>query len=153
MILNMLVEGMSMRSISRTAGVSINTVSKLLVEAGEACAEYHDEIVRGVHARRVQRDEIWSFAYAKEKTAQRKKLADAGNVWTWTALNSDSKMILSWECWRPVRRNRNRVHGRSEIPSWPSRPVGHGRPQGISGSGRRCLWRRHRLRAIDQAAR
>lgn len=99
MILNMLVEGMSMRSISRTVGVSINTVSKLLVEAGEACAAYHDETVRNVTAHRVQCDEIWSFVYAKDKNVKYAKAAPegAGDVWTWTALDSDSKMILAYE--------------------------------------------------------
>ena len=99
MILNMLVEGMSMRSISRTVDVSINTVAKLLVESGKACAEYHDKTVVDVNARRVQCDEIWSFCYAKNKNVATAKAAPegAGDVWTWTALDSDSKMILSWE--------------------------------------------------------
>src|SRR6056297_360397 len=99
MILNMLIEGMSMRSISRTVGVSINTVSKLLVEAGEACAAYHDEAVRNVNANRVQCDEIWSFCYAKEKNVPTAKAAPegAGDVWTWTAIEADSKMVLSYE--------------------------------------------------------
>ncbi|MEM6388704.1 MAG: IS1 family transposase [Pseudomonadota bacterium] len=99
MILNMLVEGMSMRSISRTVGVSINTVTKLLVDAGEACAAYHDEHVRGVAAERVQCDEIWSFWYAKAKNVQSAKAAPkgAGDVWTWTALDADSKLIISYE--------------------------------------------------------
>ena len=66
-ILNMLVEGMSMRATSRVVGVSINTVTKLMIEAGEACAAYHDDTVRDVEARRVQCDEIWSFCYAKAK--------------------------------------------------------------------------------------
>ena len=98
-ILNMLVEGMSMRSVSRVAGVSINTVSKLLVEAGEACAAYHDEAVRDVHASRVQCDEIWSFCYAKAKNVARAKAVPqgAGDVWTWTAIEADSKLIISWE--------------------------------------------------------
>ena len=98
-ILNMLVEGMSMRSVSRVAGVSINTVSKLLVEAGEACAAYHDDAVRDVHASRVQCDEIWSFCYAKAKNVARAKAAPqgAGDVWTWTAIEADSKLIISWE--------------------------------------------------------
>lgn len=98
-ILNMLVEGMSMRSVSRVAGASINTVSKLLVEAGEACAAYHDEAVRDVPANRVQCDEIWSFCYAKEKNVARAKAAPkgAGDVWTWTAIEADSKLIVSWE--------------------------------------------------------
>lgn len=99
MILNMLLEGMSMRSISRTVGVSINTVSKLLVEAGEACAAYHDETVRNVSAHRVQCDEIWSFVYAKDKNMRTAKAAPEGgdDVWTWTAIDSDSKMILAYE--------------------------------------------------------
>ena len=99
LILTMLVEGMSMRSISRTVGVSINTVTKLMVEAGEACAAYHDETVRDVRAKRVQCDEIWAFCYAKEKNVAAAKAAPdgAGDVWTWTALDSDSKMILACE--------------------------------------------------------
>ena len=98
-ILNMLVEGMSMRSVSRVTEVSINTVSKLLVEAGEACAAYHDEAVRDVSASRVQCDEIWSFCYAKETNVARAKAAPkgAGDVWTWTAIEADSKLIISWE--------------------------------------------------------
>lgn len=99
MILSLLVEGSSMRSISRTVGVSINTVTKLLVDAGEACAAYHDEAVRDVNAKRVQCDEIWSFCYAKQKNVEKAKAAPdgAGDVWTWTALDSDSKMILAYE--------------------------------------------------------
>ncbi|MEO0484767.1 MAG: IS1 family transposase [Pseudomonadota bacterium] len=99
MILNMLVEGMSMRSISRTVGVSINTVSKLLVEAGEVCAAHHDEAVRDVKSTRIQCDEIWSFVYAKAKNVEGATAATegAGDVWTWTALDQDSKMILSYE--------------------------------------------------------
>lgn len=98
MILNMLCEGSSMRSISRMTGVSINTVSKLLVDAGKACAAFHDETVRGVTAERVQCDEIWSFTYAKQKNVADAKAApeEAGDTWTWTALDSDSKLIVSY---------------------------------------------------------
>jgi IS1 family transposase len=94
----MLIEGSSMRSISRVAGVSINTVTKLLVDAGEACAAYHEEHVRNVRASRIQCDEIWSFTYAKAKNVAKAKAAPegAGDVWTWTGLDSDSKMIVSW---------------------------------------------------------
>ena len=99
MILSLLVEGSSMRSISRTVGVSINTVTKLLVEAGEACAAYHDETVRNVKAANVQCDEVWSYCYAKEKNVEAAKAAPdgAGDVWTWTAIERDSKMILAYE--------------------------------------------------------
>lgn len=87
-----------MRSISRVVGVSINTVTKLLVEAGEACAAYHDKAVRNVKASRIQCDEIWSFCYAKQKNVASAKAApeEAGDVWTWTALDADSKMIVSY---------------------------------------------------------
>jgi IS1 family transposase len=97
-ILSMLCEGSSMRSISRITGVSINTVTKLLVDAGMACAAFHDATVRNVPAVRVQCDEIWSFAYAKNKNVKFAKAAPeaAGDVWTWTALDADSKLIVSW---------------------------------------------------------
>ncbi len=87
-----------MRSISRMTGVSINTVLKLLVDAGEACAAFHDEAVRDVKSQRVQCDEIWSFTYAKQKNVKTAKSApeQAGDTWTWTALDADSKLIVSW---------------------------------------------------------
>ncbi|MEO6582253.1 MAG: IS1 family transposase, partial [Sphingomicrobium sp.] len=76
----------------------INTVSKLLVEAGEACLAIHDETVRNVHSQRIQADEIWSFCYAKAKKAPFAKGAPegAGDVWTWTALDADTKLIFSY---------------------------------------------------------
>ena len=78
--------------------MSINTVSKLLVDAGKACAAFHDEKVRGVKASRVQCDEIWSFTYAKQKNVPAAKAApeEAGDTWTWTALDADTKLIVSW---------------------------------------------------------
>jgi IS1 family transposase len=97
-ILSMLCEGSSMRSISRVADVSINTVSKLLIDAGNACADFHDGNVRGVQSRRVQVDEIWSFTYAKQKnvaTAKRQDLA-YGDTWTWTSIDADTKLLISW---------------------------------------------------------
>src|SRR3712207_3809264 len=95
-ILSMLCEGSSMRSISRVADVSINTVSKLLEDAGEACAAFHFNAVQGVQSKRIQCDEIWSFCYAKERAVETAKAAPegAGNVWTWTAVDPDSKMIV-----------------------------------------------------------
>lgn len=100
-MLQLLCEGNSMRSVSRVAGVSINTVSKLLVDAGKVCAAFHDEMVRGVETKRVQADEIWSFCYAKKKTVQKdqtilEKHADAGDVWTWTAIDADSKLCIAY---------------------------------------------------------
>jgi IS1 family transposase len=97
-ILNMLCEGASMRSISRIMGVSINTVTKLLNDAGEACLALHDAKVRGVNAKRVECDEIWSFCYAKQRNVASAKAAPegAGDVWTWTALDADSKLMISY---------------------------------------------------------
>jgi len=97
-ILSLLVEGSSLRSISRVAGVSINTVTKLLVDAGSACAAFHDANVRNVAAEKIQCDEIWSFCYAKSRNVQSAKAAPdgAGNVWTFTALDADSKLMVSW---------------------------------------------------------
>lgn len=98
LILNMLCEGSSMRSISRVADVSINTVAKLQVDAGEACAAFHNERVHGLTAKRIQCDEIWSFVHAKAKNVPTAKAAPdkAGDVWTWTALDADSKLIVTW---------------------------------------------------------
>jgi IS1 family transposase len=97
-ILSMLCEGSSMRSVSRITGVSINTVSKLLIDAGHACAAFHDTTVRGITAKAVQCDEIWSFSCAKQKNVKFAKAAPeaAGDVWTWTAIDADSKLIVSW---------------------------------------------------------
>src|SRR5882757_3094981 len=83
---------------SRITGVSINTVSKLLIDAGLACAAFHDKTVRGVTAKSIQADEIWSFSYAKQKNVKFAKAAPdaAGDVWTWTAIDADSKLIVSW---------------------------------------------------------
>ena len=102
-ILNMLVEGSSIRATSRITGASTNTVMKLLRDAGAACAEYHDRRVRGINSPTIQCDEVWSFCYAKEKNASGIKgrpkwngELQAGSVWTWTAIESDTKVIITW---------------------------------------------------------
>lgn len=97
-ILHLLCEGMSIRAITRLTGASKNTVAKLLIDAGKACAAYHDANVRDVKAARIQVDEIWSFTYAKQKNVATAKGAPegAGDTWTWTALDADSKMIVSY---------------------------------------------------------
>lgn len=97
-ILSMLCEGSSMRSISRVCDVSINTVAKLLEDAGKVCMTFHDENVVGVKAKRVQVDEIWSFTAAKQKNvpSMKKPVEGAGDTWTWTAIDADSKLIVQW---------------------------------------------------------
>lgn len=95
-VVSALVEGNSIRATVRMTGVAKNTVVKLLEELGCACAAYHATHVRGVKAKRVQCDEIWSFVYAKQKNVPAEKKREAGDVWTWTALDADSKLIVSW---------------------------------------------------------
>jgi IS1 family transposase len=98
LIIRLLVEGNSIRATSRIADVSKNTVTKMLEDAGKACAAYHDENVKGVKAKHVQADEIWSFCYAKAKNVEGAKAApaDAGDIWTWTAMDRDSKLMISY---------------------------------------------------------
>lgn len=98
-ILGMMVEGNSLRSISRMADVSINTVTKLLVEVGAACSSYLNENLVNLNCQRVQIDEIWASCYAKAKNVTpeiREKNPFAGDVWTWMAIDADTKLIPSW---------------------------------------------------------
>lgn len=97
-ILGMLVEGMSLRATSRLADCSINTVTKLLVDVGAACGEYQDKTLRNLASKRVQCDEIWAFVYAKQKNApaEMKAAGQAGDIWTWTAIDADTKLMVSW---------------------------------------------------------
>jgi len=93
-----LVEGNSIRATVRMTGAAKNTVVKLLVDLGEACARYQDQTLRGLTCRRIQCDEIWSFCYAKAKNVPAEHKGDFGygDVWTWTAIDADSKLVLSW---------------------------------------------------------
>ena len=99
-ILSMLVEGSSMRSISRIADVSINTVTKLLIDAGRACETYFNSTVRNVSSQLIQCDEIWVLCYTKQKKVDKNGIKGdpdyAGNVWLWTALDPESKLIVSY---------------------------------------------------------
>ncbi len=87
-----------MRSVERIVGCSINTVTKLLCDVGEACAEYHDKYVRDLTCKRVQCDEIWSFVYAKQRNVpeELKDVFGIGDVYTWTAIDADTKLIAGW---------------------------------------------------------
>lgn len=97
-ILALLVEGNSMRATSRLAGVSINTVTKLLVDVGTACSEHQDKTLRNLPCKRIQCDEIWSFCYSKEKNVapENKGMLGHGDVYTWTAICSDTKLVPSF---------------------------------------------------------
>jgi len=97
-IIGMLVEGNSMRAVSRMADCSINTVTKLLVDVGTACSQYQFEALRNLPCKHIQCDEIWSFCYAKEKNVpqERKGEFGMGDVYTWTALCADTKLVPSF---------------------------------------------------------
>lgn len=97
-ILTLLVEGMSLRATARATDTAFNTVAKFFVSAGRACAAYQDGELRGLHCKRLQLDEIWSFVYAKQKNVPLAKSAppDAGDVWTWVAIDAETKLVPSW---------------------------------------------------------
>ena len=95
-IVQLLVEGNSIRAITRITGCSKNTVTKLLVDIGKACEKFHDEKVKGVTAKRVQCDEIWSFVYAKKKNVPEGMHDKAGDFWTWVGIDSDTKLAISF---------------------------------------------------------
>jgi IS1 family transposase len=96
-VISALVEGTSINATCRITGVAKHTVLKLLKDLGCACAAYHDSHVRNLHVRRIQADEIWAFVYGKDKNLTLEQIqAGAGSVWTWTALDADTKLIVSY---------------------------------------------------------
>lgn len=97
-IVSLLVEGMSMRSVSGFANVSINTVTKMLIDFGMACAEYQDKTLRKLNIKRVQCDDLWSFVGCKEKNVLQDMAGvfGVGDVYTWTAIDADTKLVPCW---------------------------------------------------------
>lgn len=98
-IVRCLVDGCSMRATSRIVGVARNTIDKLLVELGAACSAYQDTTLRNLTCKRVQMDECWAFRYAKAKNAKPEHFKNggyAGDVWTWAAIDADTKLIPCW---------------------------------------------------------
>lgn len=92
-----LVEGNSMRAISRMTGASRNTINKLLVDLGTACSAYQDKIFRNLKCQRVQCDEIWSFIGCKQKKTTPDNIGNGwGDIWTWVALDPDTKLVPTW---------------------------------------------------------
>ncbi len=92
-----LVEGNSLRAVTRMTGVHRTTIMKLLCDLGRVCSEYQDKTFRDLKSRRIQCDEIWSFVGAKEKNCTAKmKAKGAGDIWTWVALDPDSKLVPCW---------------------------------------------------------
>ena len=97
-IISLLTEGMSMRAISRVADCSLNTVTKLLEDTGSACLDYQDAALRNLPCKRIQCDELWGFVGAKQKNVpeERKGEFGIGDVWTWTAICADTKLVPCW---------------------------------------------------------
>src|SRR5712675_2065131 len=97
-IIHLLVEGSSLRSATRIADVSINTVTKLLIDAGNVCSEFQDRTFRNLTLNKIQLDEIWAFSYCKQRNVPLSKKApdDAGDIWTWVAIDAETKLIPSW---------------------------------------------------------
>jgi IS1 family transposase len=97
-VLTLLIEGMSLRATARATDVSYNTVCKLFADAGRVCGEFQDKALRDLPCKRIQMDEIWSFVYAKQKNVGTAKAApqDAGDAWTWVAIDADTKLVPSW---------------------------------------------------------
>jgi IS1 family transposase len=97
-VISALVEGCSIRSTVRMTGVAKDTVLKLLGRVGEACLEYQDAVLRNLPCKRIECDEIWAFCYAKDKNVpdSMRGMPGVGSMWTWTAIDAESKLIVSW---------------------------------------------------------
>ena len=95
-IIGAICEGNSIRATCRLTGAAKGTVLRLLAEVGAACQDFHDETVRAITASRVQCDEIWSFCHAKARNVTPAKIGQAGDLWTWVALDQDSKLAISF---------------------------------------------------------
>ena len=107
-VVRALVEGCSIRATVRMTGVAKNTVVKLLVDLGTACSEYQYNNLRNLNCKRLQLDEIWSFVYAKAKNVPAEKAGEfgVGDVWTWTAIDAETKLVPSWLIGSTRRRGR-----------------------------------------------
>jgi IS1 family transposase len=104
-VLSALVEGNSIRGTARIVGVDKKTVLRLLADVGDACDAYQDQAVRGLRAERIQCDEIWSFCHAKERNVPMEKRGEdgVGDMWTWTAIDADTKLIVTWHLGKRTR--------------------------------------------------
>src|SRR5688500_8599401 len=97
-VIGCLVEGMSIRATVRVTGAAKNTIVKLLVDLGQVCADYQDATLRNLDCKVVECDEIWAFCYAKQKNVPQEHQGTFGygDVWTWVALDADTKLVVSW---------------------------------------------------------
>jgi hypothetical protein len=139
-----LVEGVSINATCRMTGVAKHTVLKLLKDMGCAAAAYHNDHVRNLRVRRVQADEIWAFVYGKDKNLTMEQVqAGAGSVWTWTALDADTKLIIFLHARGSRRGDSASIYGGCCFAGQQPNPVNDRRPSRVRGSCRRCVRRRY----------
>jgi IS1 family transposase len=142
-VIGSLVEGNSIRATVRMTGAAKNTITKLLVDIGEACASYQDEALRELPCTTIQADEIWSFCYAKQKNVpkEHKGTFGYGDVWTWTALCADTKLVPSWlvgertvdDAWIFMTDLRGRLSNRVQLTTDGYRPYLHAVDHAFAG--------------------
>jgi IS1 family transposase len=126
-IIGCLVEGNSIRATVRMTGAAKNTITKLLVDLGAECAAFQDRTLRALPCKTIQVDEMWGFCYAKQKNVpqEHKGTFGYGDVWTWVAIDADSKLVPSWlvgernlhDCWTFIEDLKGRVSDRIQISS------------------------------------
>jgi IS1 family transposase len=124
-IISCLTEGMSIRATVRITGAAKNTITKLLTDLGEACGTYQDQILRDLPCSVIECDEIWAYCYAKQKNVpdEHKGTFGYGDVWTWTAIDADTKLVPSWlvgertlnDCFTFIEDLKGRVRGRIQL--------------------------------------
>lgn len=124
-VIGCLTEGMSIRATVRVTGAAKNTITKLLIDLGEVCADYQDRRLVNLPCKLIQADEIWNFCYAKAKNVpdEHKGTFGYGDVWTWVAIDAETKLVPSWlvgervlrDCWTFIEDVRTRVDGRMQI--------------------------------------
>lgn len=133
-----LVEGCSIRATGRMTGAAKNTIIELLEDVGTACANYQDEHLRGLTSRRLECDEIWSFCHAKKKNVapEHRGILGYGDVWTWVAIDADTKLVPCWHVGHRARASSGAVHWRSGEPLEASRTTDDGRAEVLLGSCR-----------------
>ena len=141
-IISALVEGNSLRATSRMTGVSKVTILRLLKSLGAACAAYQDKVLRNLTCKRIQCDEIWQFCYAKDKNVPDDKQGQFGygNVWTWVALDAETKLIPSWRV--GTRGAAAAYQFMHDLAGGLANRVttDHRRPSRVSRRGRKCIW-------------
>ena len=142
-----LVEGTSINATCRMTGVAKNTVLRLLKHLGCVAAPHHDANVRNLRVRRIQADEVWSFVFGKDTNLTLEQVQSClGSVWTWTALDADTKLIVSYmlgdrgagTAQAFIREVASRIRNRVQLTT-----DGH---RVYADAGRRCIWLRDRLR-------